>query len=80
MSDTAVQAALLEEKASADILRGTGISVIEAARSVASWLAKLKPLGTSVSDAIDFYLTSHSGSLFFLPKSHAMRDGPPATA
>jgi integrase len=61
MSDSAIQAALLEESTAADILRGTGVSVIEAARSVASWLAKLKPLGASVSDAIDFFVTSRSG-------------------
>lgn len=61
LNDPEVQQSLGEQKTAEEIVNGSGISLIEAARSVVSAQAKLQPLGATLSEAVDYYVSSHEG-------------------
>jgi integrase len=61
LSDTEVQATVMENSSAELLLKPTGISLIEAARIVVTSVARLQSFSIGIPQAIDYYLASHTG-------------------
>ncbi len=57
--DPKEQEAQLEEEVALGILKGLGISVIEACRAYATYVNRLSPLKASLGDAVQYFVAAH---------------------